>query len=87
MDIFRFIRNGILRAKGFFNQEGLIFYVLPGSSEDLYRALAGTPAQLNEVSSLPGEDGAQLPEFPCGHPRNPGDDICSGLDCNPDLLF
>ncbi len=55
MDIFRFIRNGILCAKGFFNQEGLVFYVLPGSSEDLCQALDGVPAEIREVLSLPGE--------------------------------
>jgi hypothetical protein len=55
MDIFRFIRGGILCAKGFFNQEGLVFYVLPGCSEELYQALEGTPAELREVSALPGE--------------------------------
>ncbi len=55
MDIFRFVRNGILCAKGFFNQEGLVFYVLPGSSEDLLHALEGAVVELKEVSSLPGE--------------------------------
>jgi len=55
MDIFRFVKEGILCAKGFCNQEGLIFYVLPGSSEDLFEALGGIPAELREVPALPGE--------------------------------
>ena len=55
MDIFRFVREGVLCAKGFCNQEGLVFYVLPGRSEELHQALGGYPAELNEVSSLPGE--------------------------------
>jgi len=90
-DIFRFEKDGVLYAKGFCNQEGLTFYVLRGHLKQFYLAVENhlrmdANFHVEELTELPGEGGKSV-DFPCGHPHNPGDDICGGLDCNDDLMF
>jgi hypothetical protein len=63
MDIFHFEKDGVVYAKGFTNQEGLIFYVLSGHQKDLFDVLenvlrADACYDIQEVTDLPG--GANL---------------------------
>ena len=60
VDIFRFEKDGVVYAKGFFNQEGLTFYVLTGRSKDFYLAAENilrmnTDFYVEELDTLPGE--------------------------------
>lgn len=62
VDIFRFEKDGVLYAKGFFNQEGLTFYVLKGYRATFYLAAEnilrlGTDFYVEELDQLPGEGG------------------------------
>jgi hypothetical protein len=41
----------------------------------------------DRLEFLPSDWHKAPEEFPCGHPRLPGEDICSGLHCNDDLEF
>jgi hypothetical protein len=59
MDILCFEKDGVVYAKGFFNQEGLIFYVLSGHQRDLFEVLENVICSdacydIQEVTSLPG---------------------------------
>ena len=62
-DVLFFEKDGFTYAKGFFNQEGCSFYVLPGHKDVLYEKLeamglmapySATPTYVEELSDLPG---------------------------------
>ena len=59
MDVFRFVKDGVVYAKGFSNQEGLTFYVLRGHRGAFYAALNNFKGMglfgLVSTDSLPGE--------------------------------
>jgi len=60
VDIFSFEKDGVVYAKGFFNQEGLTFYVLRGYKATFYLAAENilrldTEYGIEVTDSLPGE--------------------------------
>jgi len=60
VDIFHFEKDGVVYAKGFFNQEGFTFYVLKGHARKFYTATENilrmdTNFRVEEVDELPGE--------------------------------
>jgi hypothetical protein len=59
MDIFRFVKDGVVYAKGFSNQEGLTFYVLRGYRDTFYAAVNNFKGMrlfgLESTNNLPGE--------------------------------
>ncbi len=61
MDIFYFEKDGVVYAKGYNNQEGLVFYVLKGHLKHFYLTVENLLRvdacfDVEEVSSLPGEE-------------------------------